>query len=363
MFSFRTPLSQHPLMTLLMGSVAVLLIMCMISYPDKAFQASLHGLKIWWNILFPALFPFLVLSEMVYAYGLVHGLGVVLNPLMQLLFRIPGVGGWAWSIGWTAGYPAGAKAITQLRKQQSLSRKEAERLLSLSHASNPIFIIAVIGVGFMQQTTLGLIIAIIHWASAVVTTLLLRFIDYLCPEPKIVQASKQMPIAPRRPFYRSILDEIECAQRRDGRSFGKLLGESVSTAVQTLMMVGGYMMIFSVVIQVMRIAIPQEIGKLVINGLLEVNLGTYMLSSTAFHSPTFQTALIGAVMGWSGLSTHLQVHGLIKETDLRFSHFLLSRLLHAVSAFLLTYILWTPLHALLHSSNESMSTLYATQLI
>lgn len=358
MFSFRTPLSQHPFMTLLLGSMAILLVLCIISYPGEAFQASLQGLEIWWDIIFPALLPFLVLSEMLYAYGLVHGLGIILDPLMRLLFRIPGIGGWVWSVGWTAGYPAGAKAVIQLRKQQSLSRKEAECLLSLSHTSSPIFIIAVIGTGFMQQTTLGFIITIVHWVSAIATTLLLQFIDYFRPESEIIQANNRMPITSPRSFYRCMFHEIESAQYRDGRSFGKLLGDSVSTAVQTLMMMGGYMMIFSVIIQAVATVIPHEIGKLVLNGLLEVNLGTYMLSSTPFHSSMFQAALIGAIIGWSGLSTHLHVHSLIKETDLRFSRFLLSRLLHAISAFLLTYALWIPLQPLLHRSNEAMAAMY-----
>ncbi|MBG9733122.1 nucleoside recognition domain-containing protein [Paenibacillus alvei] len=356
MFSFRTPLSQHPFMTLLMGSTAVLLVICIVSYPDQAFQASLQGLKIWWTIIFPALLPFLVLSEMLYAYGFVHGLGVMLDPIMRLLFRLPGVGGWAWSVGWTAGYPAGAKAVAQLRKQQTLSRQEAERLLCLSHANSPIFMIAVVGVGFMQQPHLGLVIAIVHWLSAILTTLIWRTLHRMHPELQAVRPNHNITKAHRN-FYRRLISEMEEAHRQDGRPFGRMLGESVSSAVQTLMMVGGYMMIFSVIIQVLRIAIPQEFGKHILNGLFEVNLAAYTLGSTAFSSPVFQAALLSAVIAWSGISALLQVHSIIRETDLRFSHFLISRLLHALCAFLLTYVLWSPLHAWLSTPNSAMSTL------
>ncbi|MCM3337247.1 nucleoside recognition domain-containing protein [Paenibacillus sp. MER TA 81-3] len=354
MFSFRSSVTQHPLFTLVMGGTAVLLVLCIVSYPDQAFQASLQGLKVWWNIIFPALLPFLVLSEILIAYGFVHGLGVLLDPLMRVLFRLPGVGGWAWSVGWTAGYPAGAEAVIRLRKQQALTRREAERLLGLSHASSPIFMIAVVGVGFVQQAEVGLIIAIVHWASAILAMFILRSTDAFHPEPKSVSVS-ELRRSTRLPFYRRMLDAMELAHRQDGRPFGKLLGDAVTSAVQTLMMIGGYMMIFSVIIRVLRIAIPQELGSFMLNGLLEVNLGAYTFGSAAFQSTLFQTALLGAVIAWSGVSAHMQVHSLMKGSDLRYMRFLASRIVHAVAAYLLTYVLWWPLQALFHDSDSALS--------
>ncbi|MFW5438091.1 nucleoside recognition domain-containing protein [Paenibacillus apiarius] len=354
MFSSRSSVTQHPLFTLVMGGMAVLLVLCIVSYPDQAFQASLQGLKVWWNIIFPALLPFLVLSEMLLAYGFVHGLGVLLDPLMRVLFRLPGVGGWAWSVGWTAGYPAGAEAVIRLRKQQAITRREAERLLGLSHASSPIFMIAVVGVGFVQKAEVGLIIAIVHWASAIVAMFILRSADVFHPEPESVSIS-ELQRSKHLPFYRRMFDAMELAHRQDGRPFGKLLGDAVTSAVQTLMMIGGYIMIFSVIIQVLRIAIPQELGSFMLNGLLEVNLGAYTFGSAAFQSTLFQTALLGAVIAWSGASAHMQVHSLMKGTDLRYVRFLASRIVHAVAAFLLTYVLWWPLQALFHDSDAAVS--------
>ncbi|UHA73988.1 nucleoside recognition domain-containing protein [Paenibacillus sp. 481] len=364
MFSFRTPFSQHPFFTLIFGCMAALLVVCIVSYPDQAFNASLQGLKIWWNIIFPALLPFLVLSEMLIAYGWVHGLGVLLDPLMRLLFRLPGVGGWAWSIGWTAGYPAGAEAVVKLRHQEALSRREAERLLSLSHANNPIFMIAVIGVGFMQQAELGLVIAIVHWISALLSIFVLRLCDKSAPDITTYRLATEhatsMKPKSSSSLLQRVLEAMEHAHRRDGRPFGKLLGESVTSAVHTLMMIGGYMMMFSVIAQVLRLAIPQQFGNYMMNGLLEVNLGAYTLGSATFTSPIFQAALIGAVVAWSGISAHLQIHSIIKGTDIRYRTFMLSRLLHAGMAFVLTYVLWRPLRSIFHHEDEAAAVFAAT---
>lgn len=343
------------LYTLTAAGTAVLLVTCIIAYPDAAFQASLQGLKVWWTIIFPALLPFLVLSELLLAFGWIHGLGVLLNPVMRLLFRLPGIGGWAWAVGWTAGYPAGAEAVVKLRRQQLISRREGDTLLSLSHASSPVFIVAVVGVGFLQQADTGLFLAFIHWAASLISILVLRLIYRSESEPNIIPSPVQKQSTKTRFSPSRVLDAMESAHRADGRPLGQLLGESVTTAVATLMMIGGYIMIFSVIIQVTKLAIPHQLGAYIMNGLLEVNLGAFTIGTATFNSLVFQIALVSAVLGWSGISAHLQIHSLIKDTDLRYSRFLISRLVHAIVAFLLTYVCWIPYRSWLHQTTDSES--------
>ncbi|WP_240967776.1 nucleoside recognition domain-containing protein [Paenibacillus aquistagni] len=362
----QSPLIKQPFYTLTAGGTALMLVFCIIAYPDEAFQASLQGLKVWWNMIFPALLPFLILSQMLMAYGFVHGLGVLLDPLMRALFRIPGAGGWAWAAGWTAGYPAGAEAVVALRKQELINRQEGERLLGLSHASSPVFMIAVVGVGFMEAANTGLSLAIVHWLSALVSMLLIRLLSSSKAKLPAGRASADAqqfrPLDKSQPntspsLLKRVLHTMEQAHRSDGRSLGKLLGEATASAVQTLMMIGGYMMIFSVLIQVMKLLMPDRIGSIVLNGLFEVNLGAFTIGTLSFSSPVFQAALVSAVLAWSGFSAHLQVHSLIKQTDLRYAAFLQSRLLHAVCAFGLTYLCWTPLQSLLLQWESAMPTL------
>lgn len=355
---------DSPIVTVIMGFSAVLLVVCIVLYPDQAFQASLQGLSIWWKLVFPALLPFLVLSEILIAFGWVHALGVLIDPLLRVLFRIPGVGGWAMSLGWTAGYPAGAVAAVKLRQQKALSRQEAQRLLALSHVSNPVFMIVVVGVGFLHQAELGLMIAIVHWSSIVITGLLLRWFAPPSPEPAPERAALARSASVKGGMFarvRRMIEAMRDAHRQDGRSFGKLLGEAVGSAVQTLLMVGGYMMIFSVVIQVVRLAVPQEISRYAINGLFEINLGAHAVSTAPFASQMWQMALLGAILAWSGISAHLQVRSITRATDLSYASFLGARLLHAAVAFVLTFALWQPLQRLVGGNVRSLTTLYAPQ--
>lgn len=67
--------------TIAFAILSTLLVGAIIVQPDASFQASLQGLTVWWNIVFPGLLPFLVLFEIMLAFGLAHGMGALLSTL------------------------------------------------------------------------------------------------------------------------------------------------------------------------------------------------------------------------------------------------------------------------------------------
>lgn len=350
--------------TLLLGVLAAALVISIIAFPDRAFAASLQGLTVWWKYVFPALLPFLILSEVLMGFGVVHALGTLLEPLMRGLFRIPGIGGWALALGGTVGLPSGAKATATLSKQGLLSRSEAERLLAVSHLSSPVFVVTVVGVGFLGSARLGLVLAAVHIAAALAVGVTLRFrrdrdaraedgsLPPTVPQP-IPQLAPQKP----QPLILRALTAMHDAHTMDGRAFGKLLGDSVTSSVQTLMMIGGFMIIFSVMVQIIDIsqlvALAQHAAAYLLrsdefrdavrssfSGLLEIHLGTYSFGQMSGLTGAPLAAAIAALLGWGGLSSHLQAKSLVNDARLRYLPFLAARFLHAAYSCILTYALW-----------------------
>jgi sporulation integral membrane protein YlbJ len=367
--------SGSRLTTLLLGSLAALVVVCIILYPDQAFQSSLEGLTIWWKLVFPALMPFFIMTELLIGFGVIQGAGALFEPLMRVFFRLPGVGGWALASGLIVGFPTGAKISANLREKGLITRIETERLTALSHLCSPLFIITVVGVGFLHNAQLGVLLAVIHYISALLTGFLLRNKK---EKPGTVKATLEPSVgirstsrlAPASIWKRALLTMRE-SYLHDGRAFGKLLGDSVTSSVQALMLVGGYMMIFSVLINVLSIVHLTQGFRLVtdnllsfmnlttntapqsIKGLLEIHIGSYAFSQTQDIPLLPQMALLGAFLGWGGLSAHVQVAGFHQKTDARYISFLLARALHAGLAFLLTVLLWKPLEWLLKDSRPS----------
>ncbi|MFC5448296.1 nucleoside recognition domain-containing protein [Paenibacillus aestuarii] len=367
------------LSTLLLGGLAALVVVSIILFPDRAFQSSLEGLTIWWKLVFPALLPFFILTELFIGFGVLQGLGVLLEPIMRKLFRLPGVSGWALASGLIVGFPSGARITASLREKRLLSRLETERLTALTHLCSPLFLIMVVGVGFLHSARLGAILAIVHYVAAILTGLLTRH--------KTDKSREDAPAAPgeqpeseadRLPLklqtasiWLRALYTMRNAHLHDGRTFGKLLGDSVITSVQALMLIGGYMMIFSVLINVISIIhlthtlsfvtdyllsfmnLTTDTAPQWIKGILEIHLGAYAFSQIEDLPLLPQLSLLSAFLGWGGLSAHAQVAGLHQKTDARYVAFFVARIVHALLAFALTIVLWKPLSFLLRNDQPS----------
>ncbi|MDK2930997.1 MAG: hypothetical protein PWR07_1128 [Bacillota bacterium] len=132
----RTPTTRRA--AYLMAACALFVTIAIIVYPDVAFEASVEGLRVWWEIVFPALLPFFIAAEVLMALGVVHFLGVLLEPLMRPVFDVPGVGAFAFAMGLTGGYPIGARITANLRKQNLCNQIEGERLVSFTNTAEPI---------------------------------------------------------------------------------------------------------------------------------------------------------------------------------------------------------------------------------
>lgn len=63
---------------------------------------------------------------------------------MKPIFNVPGIGAYAFIMGIISGYPVGAKIVTEFRKNGECSKVEAERLLSFTNNSGPLFIIGTV---------------------------------------------------------------------------------------------------------------------------------------------------------------------------------------------------------------------------
>lgn len=69
----------------LLGLTLAGCMLLMLLHPEASLGAALRGLAIWWDVLFPSLFPFFVISEIMLGLGIVHLFGALLDPLMRPL--------------------------------------------------------------------------------------------------------------------------------------------------------------------------------------------------------------------------------------------------------------------------------------
>ncbi|MCA0757393.1 sporulation integral membrane protein YlbJ [Paenibacillus sp. N4] len=347
----------HPLSVTAIGAVFIVLLMAV--YPAETLNSSLRGLSIWWEVLFPALFPFFVISELLLGFGIVHFFGKLLDPLMRPLFRLPGIGGFVVTMGYISGYPVGARLTSQLWEQRLVNRAEGERLVAFTTTSDPIFLIGAVSVGFFQNAALAPVLAAAHYGGGFLIGLLMRFHDRRAPhtdEGKHAGEDRLHGIR-RRSRLAEAIQAMHDARLLDGRDLGRLLQDSVQSALRLMIVVGGLVVFFSVVMEMLThagivealsealrylfglVGMPKPLADASIFGLFEVTLGS-RAAGTAGTGLMHQAAIAAWVLSWGGLSVHAQVASLLSRTDLRYKPFFLARLLHSFIALALVYALW-----------------------
>lgn len=330
--------------------VAGLLTFSLVLYPEESLHAAVEGMNVFWRIVFPSLLPFFVLSEVLLGLGLVHFIGVLLEPLMRPVFNVPGVGAFAMSMGLAAGYPMDAVITSKFRRKGMCTRTEGERLLAFTNTADPLFIFGAVAVGMFGLARLGVILGVAHYLSSFTVGFIFRYYRY--GDKGMDQAPEPKDGGQLRHAVRALIR----ARREDGRPLGQLLGEAIRELIATLLMICGFIMLFSVLVRiltvfgVMRLITPVVVQVLralglspalvpaVLRGILEIDLGTVAASEAT--APLLHRAIIAsAVIAWSGLSVHGQVASVLNGTDIRMGPYIFGRLCHAVIAGVYTFAL------------------------
>lgn len=338
--------------------VAALLsvIVLMALFPEAALQSALRGLSIWWDVLFPSLFPFFVISEVLLGFGVVHLIGTLLDPLMRPLFRIPGAGGFVAAMGYVSGYPVGAKLTAKLWEQKMVNREEGERLVAFTTSSDPIFLIGAVSIGFFHDSKIGLILALSHYGGGFLVGLIMRF--HGRHESKTITDSLRLSQA-KTSRLRSALHAMHAAREQDSRDLGTLLRQAIQSSLQLIIVVGGLVVFFSVFLELWTragvmpaltevislllslVGMPESLSTAIVGGLFEVTLGARYAGEAGAAIPLpYKAAAAAFILSWGGLSVHAQIISILNSTNLRYFPFVIARLIHGVIAAIAVLLLW-----------------------
>ncbi|HEY2420010.1 MAG TPA: sporulation integral membrane protein YlbJ [Neobacillus sp.] len=353
---------RSKLKTIFLSISITILALSLIAYPQESLEASIRGLNMWWEIVFPSLLPFFIVSEMLIGFGVVAFIGVLLEPLMKPLFKVPGVGGFVWAMGMASGFPAGAKFTARLRQEGQLTQIEAERLVSFTNSSNPLFIFGAVSVGFFYNPKLGVILAVSHYLGNICVGIIMRFYGHESPNNNGL---------PRKNFtVRSALSALHQTRIKDNRPIGKLLGDAVTSSIQTLLMVGGFIILFSVInkllyhlhitemlakfVQVLlsSLSFPEMLSIPLISGLFEITLGSQLTSQVQEATLLQQAMITSFILAFSGFSVQAQVASILAQTDIRFRPFFIARIIHGIFASFFAFLLWKPIYIRFYRSEQ-----------
>ncbi len=312
--------------------------LCLLIFSKSNLPAVKSGLTLWATSVVPSLFPFFVATELLMHTRIVSILGHLLNKYMKPLFNIRGEGAFAFIMGIISGYPVGAKIASNFRKNNICSKEECERLLSFTNNSGPLFIVGTVGILMFGSTTIGILLFITHILAGISVGIIFRFwkknknSDFSCSnfnlEHKTVSFS----------------------------NLGEVLAESITSSISTILLIGGFVVIFSSVISILKssgmlnilstcfsplfnlLNIDTSFISPFICGILEITNGINSISQIACKRLSINIIFTAFLLGFGGISVLLQVLSITSKTDLSIKPYIYGKLLQGILAAIYTYI-------------------------
>lgn len=295
------------------GMLGVCCIILLLFYTDSAVAAMRQGLLLCRDTVIPALFPFMVASEILVGCGGAAAIGNVFSRPVKRILGMPGAAACPVVLGALCGFPTGARAAAALYDTGVLSARQCTRLLTFINNPSSAYMISAVGASLLGSRRLGLLLWGVSLLCSLGTALVTRV---LLPDDSEGMTSAPQPV----------------------RMGAEVFTSAVSTAAQSMLAVCAYVLFFSAVLGALqnvltRLALPPALSAL-LYGIMEMSGG--IARASEISDATQAAMLCAALSCWSGLSVMCQIMTVCHGRGFAFLPYLLAKAAQALAAAALT---------------------------
>lgn len=327
--------------------IFILYLFFLVLFTKSNFNAAKKGITLWANNVVPSLFPFFVAVELLKRTNLIYFLSIKLDKYMKPIFNLPGVASFPFVMGLISGYPVGAKIVSDLYSNNLCTQKEAERMLAFTNNSGPLFIIGTVGCSFYSNTSIGILLLISHILSSICVGIILGIISRIKSATNKFTANSRQSASVNN-FSSLLQDDIKIAD------LGGILGSAIVSAIKSILMIGGFVTIFSVILSILNntkilTIISYFISNIfhinpdyivgLLTGFLEFTNGLYKISTINNKMLSINLILSSFIIGFGGISVILQVLNIISKNKLSIKTYIFGKLLHGTISALFTFLI------------------------
>ena len=305
-------MSRHPALTI----PILILFFSMLSFPQTVFTGASYGLVLWFRHVLPTLLPYMILINVLICTPALHWICRITSTFLCPLLGTSYYGTFAVLTGFLCGYPMGAKTTSDLLNVNKISRSEASYLLSFCNNTSPAFILSYVVAQNMKERNLCipffLILTFTPLMLSFIFRLFYRLPESSCSFPQVTPGSFSNP---SESFSDSFLDRC------------------ILNAFESVTKVGGYMMMFSVLIQLLTSVLPNTIFFLLYSSL-EISTGIRLLFSSALYT-TEKIILCAFLTSFGGWCCIAQTYSMISSSQLPILPYITAKLVTALVTSLL----------------------------
>lgn len=294
---------------------------------DSNMASAVYGLKLVLIAIMPTIFPFSAVCNLLICYDGIELYSKLLGPLICKPLKLSKACSFPIAASFICGYPLGAKYATDIYNLGYIDKIEYERLLNIAANAGPIFILGSIALSILGDIKYGYILLIANYLSIILIGLFTR--------SKVKNLSKS-----------------EHKINSSTSSFGTNLKISIENAVSTTINVGAFVIIFSVIINIIKNTSFINIALLKVENILNLKATTLynlLLGSIEFTNGAklieqsnlniiLKLSLISFILSFSGLSVIAQVSSITSSARPNLSKYTFYKLIQGLLSFIITFI-------------------------
>ncbi len=325
---------QMGLSLVILGFFGISLTLLFFIKADAAATGVRRGFALCLDTLFPALFPFLVVSELLIASGIVTKTAKWFKVPMQKIFGVSGKAAPALFLGILCGFPTGALTAAELCDRGDITEKEFQRLFLFVNNPGAGFLISAVGGALFGNKKAGMALFAIVLLSAALIGI---FLHILFGSAETTGSAGFTP-------YKEI------------KTGASMLTASIKKAGITLLQVGAFILFFSAFGTCLRsLPIFEKLPESVQVALLGIFEMTTGMGEAVISLPPETAFLFCAFFaGMSGLSVCLQVFAVTEGKGHSPIYYLIAKLLQGGLCLLLAKIYLYLCHPILKISADAL---------
>lgn len=334
--------------------IAVGGILLMILLPQISLLSARKAVNLWLFTIVPSMFPFFICTDLLMKTGMHVRIGNLTENFFRKFFGVPGVAGFVYLSSILSGYPTGAKILGELYEKRQINRGDVRDILTFCSTSGPLFILGAAGAGMLQSAAAGSIILAAHCAGSLLTGMFLirrsAFRKGLSAvtgkrrrgsKEQETESGRMRQVHPdeNQNFHGLSYSGRKTKEKRyaaggERKAATEILAESMLSSFQTLIIIGGYIVLFMILTDVMK-ALPQHIfgqsgfaGEL-LTGCLEMTSGCSGIAGAEIPF-TWKITAFTFVISFGGLSVAAQSVSVLKNSGVTLPSFLRFKLIQGL---------------------------------
>lgn len=307
--------------------ISILIILFFINL-KVSMSSAIEGCKLWFKAMVPTLFPFLVICNLLISYDGISLYSKILGPFLCKPLGLSKVCSFPLAASFLCGYPLGAKYCTDIYDLGYINKKEYFRLLNIASNCGPLFIVGSVSAAMLGNAKLGYILLIANYLSLILIGLFTR---------------KKINISSNKSSNLS----------KQSINFGQALKNAIDNALLTTIQVGGFIVIFSVIIGIIKnnanisiifynlesfLNLPKDSLYALFLGSIEITNGCNIIANSTLTIP-LKLSIISFLCSFSGLSIIAQVSSFISKHNVPMFKYTLLKLIQGILSFIITFII------------------------